>query len=821
MSEQERDPTIQQMGADDPPTSEGLIRELPLIAMYGGAIIFPMMPPSPPFMPPYLAFQGGRAVAAVEAAMTGDRLVGLVQLRQEPQPDKEYTLDDFYPVGTMIHIIRYRRGEEGAFLIVQGQARIQLLEITQQQPYLKARVRLLEDQVVESLELEGLVRAVRTQFARMVKLSPNLQDEIVQIADQIGHPGRLADFIATVTDLPTEQKQSILEAVDVTERLQRLSRMLAHEINVLEIGAQIQHRAQEEMTEDQRKYWLRQQLKQIRRELGEEEDESAEIEELRQRLEQANLPEEAHKAVERELNRLQRMSPAAAEYTVTRTYIETILELPWNESTEDRLDVHEARAILNEDHYGLEQIKERILEYLAVRQLRKEMRGPILCFVGPPGVGKTSLGRSIARALGRKFYRMSLGGLHDEAEIRGHRRTYIGALPGRIIQGLRNVGSNNPVFMLDEIDKLGRDFRGDPASALLEVLDPEQNHSFVDNYLEVPFDLSKVMFIATANILDTIPPALLDRMEVLRIPGYTHEEKIAIAKRYLVPRQRAEHGLSEEQIHFTDEAISKIVREYTREAGVRNLEREIGTVVRKVAFRIVEGSLDRAEITSETIPEYLGPRKVFEEIAERVDEPGIVTGLAWTATGGDILFVEATKMPGRGRLITTGQLGEVMRESAQAALSYARANSKRYGIPARFWERHDLHIHVPAGATPKDGPSAGIAMTTALISLATGRRVKPFLAMTGEVTLRGKVLPVGGIKEKVLAAKRAGVQTVILPKHNEGDLTDVPDYAKEGLQFVLVERISEALEVALEPTPVADPNEDLEELPESQEDNEE
>lgn len=781
--------------APDKPAPE----ELPLIAMYGGAIIFPFMPPTPPFMPPYLVFQGARAVAAVEAAIVHEpRLAALVQLKAPPE-QRDLRGDDLRSVGTLIYVAKYRKEGESAFVLVQGRARLRVVEIVQQQPYLRARVEYLENEEVTGLEVEALMRAVRQQFRRIAQLSPKLQEEIADVADHIDEPGPLADFIASILELKTEEKQSILETLNVQERLRTLATRLAHEVSVLELGARIQSQAQEELSRDQHEYILRQQLKQIQKELGELEDPQIEIQELREKIHAANLPEAARKVAEREVDRLARIPPAAAEYTVSRTYLETILDLPWNQSTEDHLDIAEARRILEEDHYGLEKVKERVLEYLAVRKLKADMRGPILCFVGPPGVGKTSLGRSIARALGRKFVRISLGGVHDEAEIRGHRRTYIGALPGRILQSLRTVGSNNPVFMLDEVDKLGADFRGDPSSALLEVLDPEQNHSFTDHYLDVPFDLSRVMFIATANVLDTIPPPLRDRMEVIEIPGYTAEEKIHIARKYLVPKQLEAHGLSLEALTVDDDALERIVKEYTREAGVRNLEREIGTIARKVARKVAEGFEGKTHITATVVPEYLGAPRFFSEIAERVNEPGIVTGLAYTPTGGEILFIEATKMPGDGGLELTGHLGEVMKESAHAALSYLRANAARYGISDDVFQKNHFHIHVPAGAMPKDGPSAGLAMVTALTSLTTNRRVQPMLAMTGEITLRGRVLPIGGVKEKVLAAKRAGVERVILPARNEKDLADVPDYAKTGLKFIFVETIQEALEAALLP----------------------
>ncbi len=783
---------------DEGPADVDLPEELPIIAMRGGTVVFPGMPPTPPFMPPYLAFQGGRAMSAVEAAMRDEpRIVGLIQLREDPS-NKEFALEDVHEIGTLIYIARFRKGDEGAFLLVQGRARIRILEFTQQEPYIMARVESLTDLVLEDVEMEALKRSVRTQFSEMAKLSGQHQEEIAELADHIEHPGHLADFVATLTEFKSEQKQDLLETLNVTERLHKLSTMLGREVNVLEVGAEIQSQTQEELSKDQRDYVLRQQLKQIRKELGEEEDEGAEIEELRERLADANLPEEAHKATTRELDRLARMPSAAAEYTVSRTYIETILELPWHASTEDNHDIKAASAILDEDHFGLNKVKERILEYLAVRKLKADMRGPILCFVGPPGVGKTSLGRSIARALGRKFIRMSLGGVRDEAEIRGHRRTYIGSLPGRVIQNLRTANSNNPVFMLDEVDKLGSDFRGDPSSALLEVLDPEQNHTFQDHYLDVPFDLSRVMFIATANMMDSIPPALLDRMEVIQIAGYTREEKIAIARQYLVPKQVEEHGLTPEQAKIKDGALARVVKEYTREAGVRNLEREVGSVVRKIALQVAQEDAKSVTVNARDIPKHLGPPKIIEELAERVNEPGIITGLAWTPSGGDILFIEVTRMPGKGAMNITGSLSDVMRESAQAALSYVRSNAKALGINQDFFRKNDFHIHVPAGAVPKDGPSAGVAMTTAIASLATKRKVKSYLAITGEVTLRGKVLPVGGIKEKSLAAKRAGVKTVILPAHNKKDLADMTSNERKGLKFVFAETVSDALDAALE-----------------------
>jgi ATP-dependent Lon protease len=572
---------------------------------------------------------------------------------------------------------------------------------------------------------------------------------------------------------------------------------LAREVQILELGNKIQSQVKEDIDRAQREYYLREQLKAIKRELGELDDHAQEIKQLKERIEAAQMPEEARKAAEKELERLSRMPPASAEYTVSRTYLDWLIELPWSKSTEDNLDIAHARQVLDEDHYDLEKVKRRILEYLAVRKLKNDMKGPILCFVGPPGVGKTSLGKSIARAMGRKFVRISLGGIRDEAEIRGHRRTYVGALPGKIIQGIKRAGVNNPVFMLDEVDKIGIDFRGDPAAALLEVLDPEQNHAFSDHYIDVPFDLSKVLFIATANVLDTVPPALRDRMEVLELPGYTDDEKLMIAKNHLIPRQLQEHGLTEEDLEFEDDAIITIINSYTREAGVRNLEREIAAVCRQVAKEVAEGKREKVIVRKDNVYKFLGPEKFYPEVAERITTPGIATGLAWTPTGGDIIFIEATRMKGRKGLILTGHLGEVMKESAQAALSYVRSKARDFGINEDFFAKSDIHIHVPAGAIPKDGPSAGIAIFVALVSLLTNRPVKSDVAMTGEITLRGQVLPVGGIKEKVLAGKRAGIKTIILPKRNEKDVEELPDHVKQGLKFYFIQRAEEALDVAL------------------------
>ncbi len=785
-------------GSSDAPLDSdelSLPEKLPIIAMSGGTIIYPYMPPVPPFMPAYIQFAGRRAVAAVEAAMlTESRMVCLFQTSNVDEP----TIEAMSPVGTLLYIAKYKREDDSALAFVQGRARVKLVELMDEAPYLQGAVEVLHDDGVVDVDTEALMRNAVNLFQRVVKLSSNMQDEIAAIATEIASPGRLADYIAAITDLKLEDKQILLETIDPKERLEKLNRFLNHELNVLELGNKIQTDAQAEISKGQREYFLREQLKAIQKELGEGDDQAEEIEEFRERIQEAQMPEAAEKAATKELDRLEKMNPAAAEYTVARTYLDWLVSLPWQKSTEDNLDISRAHKILDEDHYDLEKVKDRILEYLAVRRLKPDMKGPILCFVGPPGVGKTSLGRSIARALGRQFVRIALGGVRDEAEIRGHRRTYVGALPGRIIQQIRQAESNNPVFMLDEVDKLGADFRGDPSSALLEVLDPEQNNSFADHYLDVPFDLSRVMFITTANLLDPIPPALQDRMEVLELPGYTAEEKLYIARQYLIPRQMEQNGIDESRIEFDDASIMRVIREYTREAGVRNLERELGTICRKVARGVAEGNEGLTKISPEIISDFLGPFKFYSEVAERIGEIGVCTGLSWTAYGGEILFIEATAMSGEGKLTLTGQLGDVMKESAQAALSYIRTHAKEHGIPDSFFAKNDIHIHVPAGAIPKDGPSAGIAILTAITSLATKQSVVPRLGMTGEITLRGRVLAIGGLKEKLLAAKRAGLTTVVIPKRNEKDLVEVPEEVKKDLKFICVENAEEVLQVALE-----------------------
>ncbi|GAK59785.1 lon protease [Candidatus Vecturithrix granuli] len=736
-----------------------------------------------------------RSIQLIDDALAGDKMIGVITQKdpkvEDPGPE------EMYAVGTAVSILKMVRvSDHDIRVVVQGIRRFKIERFVQQEPYYVAQVLSIEEAEPQSLEIEALMGNIKNVFTKVVELSPQVPSEITSMITNLKSPGMLADFVISSLNIPVEEKQQILETIDISTRLKRVMEILNRELQVLELGQKIQTQVKEGIDRNQREYYLREQLKAIQQELGEE-DEQSELEELQQRIEKANMPEEAAKAAQKELERLKRMHPAAAEYTVSRTYLDWLLDLPWSINTADNLDILQARTVLDEDHYDLEKVKKRIIEYLAVRQLKKDMKGPILCFVGPPGVGKTSLGRSIARALGRKFVRISLGGVHDEAEIRGHRRTYIGALPGRIIQGIKKAESNNPLFMLDEVDKLGADFRGDPSSALLEVLDPEQNFSFSDHYLEVSFDLSKVMFIATANILQTIPSALQDRMEILELPGYTEEEKLMIAKDFLIPKQLQEHGLQAEQLQLMDGALKAIISSYTREAGVRNLEREIATVCRGVAKEIVEGSVESVCFTEELVHQYLGPIKFYSELAERTAETGVATGLAWTPTGGDIIFVEATIMPGQKTLTLTGQLGEVMKESAQAALSYVRSKYRELGVDKDFYEHGDIHIHVPAGSVPKDGPSAGVTMFTALTSLLTRRPIRNDIAMTGEITLRGTVLPVGGIKEKVLAARRAGIHTVILPKKNEKDLEEVPENAKRDLKFEFIQKMDEIIPLVL------------------------
>ncbi|MBI2879437.1 MAG: endopeptidase La [Candidatus Rokubacteria bacterium] len=750
-----------------------------------------------------LAVARERSVRLVDEAVLGSRIIGVVAQRDPAQ--EEPSPRDLHAHGTAAIIHKMLKYPDGTIrLVVQGLGRIRVREFVQETPFLKARVEVVPDVEPEGedLEVEALSRNVLAQFQKIVAQSPVLGEDLIALASSLAsEPGQLADFIAgTIPSLSTPTRQQLLEAQDVRARLKTLTEVLAKELEVLELGSKIHSEIQSEVSRSQREYYLREQMKAIQKELGESDERTQEIEELRQRIEAAGMPEEARKQALRELDRLAKMPVAAAEYTVARTYLDWLVALPWQKETEDAIDLGRAREILDEDHWGLAKVKERILEYLAVKKIRPEGKDPILCFVGPPGVGKTSLGKSIARALGRTFVRISLGGVRDEAEIRGHRRTYIGALPGQIIQGLRRAESRNPVFMLDEVDKLGMDFRGDPASALLEVLDPEQNVAFRDHYIDVPFDLSRVLFITTANVLDPVPPALRDRMEVIELAGYTEEEKVAIARKHLVPKQAAEHGLAlGEQVTFTPEALQLLIRSYTREAGLRNLEREVASICRKLAKRRAEGAEAPVTVTPTLVAEFLGvPRFLHEELEERTRVPGVAVGLAWTPSGGEILFVEASKMRGGKHLTLTGQLGDVMKESAQAALSWVRAHARELGIEPEFWRRYDLHLHVPAGAIPKDGPSAGITMATALVSLLTNRLVRPELAMTGEITLTGRVLPVGGIKEKVLAAKRAGVREVILPQRNEKNLLeDVPTEVRQAMTFHLVSTVEEVIRLAL------------------------
>ncbi|MBW3622034.1 MAG: endopeptidase La [Armatimonadetes bacterium] len=750
-----------------------------------------------------------------EAAAKGNRFIGVSTVRD---PGVEIPgIEDLHRVGCAAYIRMMLKLPDGIRLMLQGVERIELGETLQTEPYLQARVRPLPSayptEEEDRARLEALRRAVGEAFDRVVQLSPNLRDDLVGATDSVPDAGILSDLITANLPVANADKQDLLETPFVLERLTRLLALLTREAQMLELQGQIQSQVSGELSKTQRDYYLREQLKAIQRELGDADDTGAEVDELRERVEESGMPEEARREADRELGRLSRIPAASPEYTVARNYLDWLLAMPWNKATQDNLDIPQVKQTLDEDHFGLERVKDRLLEYLSVRKFRQDgaIRQPILCLAGPPGVGKTSLGRSVAEALGRKFIRISLGGVRDEAEIRGHRRTYIGALPGQIIQGIRRAESNNPVMILDEVDKIGQDFRGDPTSALLEVLDPEQNSTFRDHYLDVPFDLSRVLFITTANQLETIPGPLRDRMEIIEIAGYTEEEKKNIAKQHLIPKQMTEHGLSEENIAFTDDAVRMVVRGYTREAGVRNLEREIARLCRKVTREFAEGRDEKAVIDEEAVRRYLGaPRFEAEEIKDRVRVPGVATGLAWTPVGGDVLFVEATLMPGRKTLVLTGMLGDVMKESAQAALSWVRSHAEELGIPARFFSDADLHIHVPAGAIPKDGPSAGVTMVTALVSLLTGRKDRPLVAMTGEVTLSGRVLPVGGIKEKVLAAHRAGIRTVILPERNRKDVDeDVPREIKDEMTFHFAGDVKQVLEWALEaegaPPPMPEP----------------
>src|SRR5256885_1333585 len=738
------------------------------------------------------------SIKAIEAALAGNRTIMLAAQRslevENPTPQ------DIHPVGTVGMVMRMLKlPDERIKILVQGLAKARIEEFVQTEPYFEVRIRQLPEVKVQgqSLEGEALMRTVKEQLERLVSLGKVLMPDVMVVIENLQDPGRLADMIVSNLGLKVDAAKEVRETKDPTPRLRRVSEFLAAEIEVLSMQQKIQAEAKGEMDKTQREYLLREQLKAIQKELGELDERAEEVAEFRTNIKDAKMPEKVLKDAEKQLKRLEKMHPDTAEAATVRTFLEWMVELPWSKKTKDTLDIKAAAKVLDEDHYDLEKVKERILEYLAVRKMKEKMKGPILCFVGPPGVGKTSLGKSIARALGREFVRVSLGGIRDEAEIRGHRRTYVGAMPGRIIQGIKQAGSNNPVFMMDEVDKVGADFRGDPSAALLEVLDPEQNHAFSDHYLGVPFDLSEVMFITTANLIDPILSALRDRMEIIEIPGYSEEEKLGIAKRFLIPRQLTEHGLTEKQIAFTDRAIHRIINDYTREAGVRNLEREIANVMRKVVNQNAAAAAGLYTITPASVPKYLGVPKHHSESDEKKDLVGVATGLAWTESGGDIIHIEATIVKGKGTLTLTGHLGDVMKESAQAALSYVRSRDRPLGIKPDVFAAHDIHIHVPAGAITKDGPSAGITMATALASAFTNTRVRHDVAMTGEVTLRGRVLQIGGLKEKILAAKRVGICTVILPERNQKDLADIPKHLLKGMTFVFADTMEEVLRAAL------------------------
>ena len=758
--------------------------ELGIIPIKGGVVFPDQIVP--------LIIHTQKLAKLIDEILTTNKLAGALTQRnpdiEEPKPD------EVYRAGCVIQINKMLRFPDGTIrLLVKGLQRFEVEKFAQVEPYLKAKIKTISREYKKTMALEALMRNVVTMFQHLVSLAPYLPDELAAVVLNIDDPSRVADFVASYTNFDFAEKQSLLEIIDPKERFNKIIPMLQKEISILELGAKIRSQVKNELDKGQREFYLREQLKAIQKELGEADEHAVEVDELRKKIADAKMPEPTEKVAIKELERLAKMPAQAAEYTVSRTYIDWLISVPWSNSTADNLDIKRAEKILDEDHYDLEKVKERMLEYLAVKKLKPDSKGTILCFIGPPGVGKTSLGKSIARALGRKFVRISLGGIRDEAEIRGHRRTYVGALPGRIIQSIKTCGTNNPVFMFDEIDKVGVDFRGDPSSALLEVLDPEQNNAFSDHYLEVPFDLSKVMFIATGNIVDPIIPALKDRMEIIELPGYILEEKIEIAKKYLVPRQISENGLKSNNISFTDEAIKSIIADYTKEAGVRNLEREIGSICRKIAKRSAEGKQQLVKITEKNLIEFLGPAKAFSEVAARKGENGVATGLAWTPYGGEILFIESIKTRGKKGLILTGLLGDVMKESCQAALSYLKTKLKPWGKSEEEMNDYDIHIHIPSGAIPKDGPSAGLALVMSLASLFRGEPINPKIAFSGEITLTGRVLPVGGIKEKVIAAKRAGIEKIVMPLHNKKDLNDIPKPVQAGLSFEFVSQIDQAL----------------------------
>ena len=778
---------------EESPSQITIPRELPVLPLKE-MVVFPESATP-------LAIGQERSVALIDHVVAGDRMLALLAVR-DPEVETP-RFDDLYEYGTAAVVQKMIRVPDGTLrILVQGLERVRMTGRVKEDPWLVGEFEQVPDVLSESREAEALTRNVQSLFARIIALVPYLPEELQLAAANIEDPSALCNLIASTLRLKTEEKQELLELADVEARLREVSVILNRELEVFELGSKIQNQVQSEMEKGQREFYLRQQLKAIQDELGEGDAEQAEINELRQRAAEVDLPEDVRKAVDRELGRLEKLPTAAAEYGVIRTYIEWIISLPWDKTTPDNLDLEHAREILDEDHYDLDKVKERIIEYLAVSKLKNDLSGPILCFVGPPGVGKTSLGQSIARTLGRKFIRISVGGVRDEAEIRGHRRTYIGAMPGTIIRALRDAESKNPVFLIDEIDKMGMDFRGDPASAMLEVLDPEQHSTFRDHYLDLPFDLSKVLFICTANQLETIPGPLLDRMDVIPLAGYTEDEKFGIARKYLVPKQLGEHGLDPEQVSFADKALKLIIREYTREAGVRNLERQIAAVCRKAAREVAEGKTTKIRVDERRARKWLGPRRFAGEVRKRTSDPGVATGLAVTAVGGDVLFIEATGYPGKGRLTITGQIGEVMQESARAALSWVRSHAVELALDPAWFTAHDIHVHVPAGAVPKDGPSAGIAMATAIVSLVSGKPVSEEVGMTGEVTLTGQVLPIGGVKEKSLAAQRAGLKRVVLPRENEPDLEELPKETRDALEFVLADALSEVLAAAFDGAPI-------------------
>jgi ATP-dependent Lon protease len=789
---------IPQQALTKPGEADGMIvipEELPVLTLRN-TVLFPgsIVP---------LGIGRPKTVRLVEESIKDNGLVAVVAQR-DPDIDDPVPAD-LYALGCAARLVKLVKASKDNFsVVVQGLSRVRITEYTHSVPYLKARITAVEEPVSNHVEVEALTMSLRKTAREVLRMIPELPPSAAELLERVDDAGVLADLIASNVEASVEEKQSVLETVDLVARMRRVLELLSRQLEVLKLSNKISSQVKGEMSKTQREYYLRQQLKAIRDELGEGDDTDDDMAELEQRVGEAQLPEEADKAARKELKRLRNMSPSQAEYTVARTYVEWLCDLPWSRSTMDRIDLKEVRDTLDADHYGLEKPKKRIVEYLAVRKLKSDMKGPILCFVGPPGTGKTSLAMSIAKAMGRKYVRVAMGGVRDEAEIRGHRRTYVGALPGRIIQSMKKAGANNPVFVLDEVDKLAHDFRGDPAAALLEVLDPEQNHTFADHYIDVPFDLSKSFFIATANMLDTVPAALKDRMEVLELPGYTHEEKLEIAKRHLVPKALSDHGLDKDRMELLDDVITPLISSYTREAGVRNLKREIDSVCRSVAVVFAEGKTDKRTIKPAELEAILGPEKFINELAERTEVTGVATGLAWTSVGGDILFIEATKMPGKGGMTLTGQLGDVMKESAQAALSYIRAQATSLGIDDSVFRQFDLHVHVPAGGIPKDGPSAGVTMATSLVSLLTGINVRADVAMTGEITLRGKVLPVGGIKEKVLAAKRAGVKRIIMPDRNKKDLVEIPEENRKDLEFIFANMIADVLKHALVkvPTPL-------------------